>query len=145
MESTYDRTQQHYLLPVLLGVFFLVVLALIAADDNVPRSVVALAAAFMVFVVAIGAHFSRMNVTVTAETVTVAFGRGWPRRTIYRSAVVSHAQVRNRWWYGWGLRWLPGGMLWNVWGLDAVELVLDNGRRFRIGTDDPEGLSSALG
>ena len=30
--------------------------------------------------------------------------------------------VRNKWWHGWGVRWVPGGSMYNVWGLDAVEL-----------------------
>jgi len=34
--------------------------------------------------------------------------------------------------------------MWNVSGLDAVELALDGNRRYRIGTDDPEGLAAAL-
>jgi hypothetical protein len=145
MEPSYVHLQQRFLLPVIVALFFVLLLALIAADDTVPRSVVAMAAVFMVFILAVAAHFSRMKVTVTSDTISAAFGSGWPRRTIYRSAIVSHTPVRNRWWYGWGLRWIPGGMLWNVWGLDAVELVLDDGRRFRIGTDDPEGLDAALG
>ena len=36
------------------------------------------------------------------------------------------------------------GMLYNVSGRDAVEIRLDTGRRFRLGTDDPDGLVAAL-
>jgi hypothetical protein len=36
-------------------------------------------------------------------------------------------------------------VLWNVSGFDAVELVLDDGRRFRIGTDEPLALAAAIG
>ena len=53
--------------------------------------------------------------------------------------------VRNRWWYGLGIRWFPGGTLWNVWGLDAVEFDLGSGRALRIGTDQPEQLLEAAG
>ena len=52
--------------------------------------------------------------------------------------------VRNSWWYGFGIRWFPGGTLWNVWGLDAVEFDLVKGRKLRIGTDEPEQLLAAL-
>ena len=57
---------------------------------------------------------------------------------------MSHAPVRNSALYGWGLRWIPGGTLWNVWGRDAVEVGLVSGKRFRIGTDDAEALDLAL-
>ena len=40
---------------------------------------------------------------------------------------------------------MPGQYwLWNVSGLQAVELVLNNGKRFRIGTDEPENLVNAI-
>jgi hypothetical protein len=43
-----------------------------------------------------------------------------------------------------GIRLSPGGVLWNVSGLDAVELSLDGGRRFRVGTDEPRALAAAI-
>ena len=45
---------------------------------------------------------------------------------------------------GWGIRLIPNGWLWNVSGLGAVELSLVNGQRFRIGTDEPEQLATAI-
>jgi len=85
-----------------------------------------------------------MTVRVSQDEVTAAFGRGWPRRSVGFSDVKSVEVVRNRWYYGWGIRFIPRGWLWNVWGLDAVELQLDSGKRFRIGTDDKQGLYTAL-
>jgi len=38
----------------------------------------------------------------------------------------------------------PGWRLYNVSGLDAVELHLENGDIRRIGTGDPKGLAAAL-
>lgn len=38
----------------------------------------------------------------------------------------------------------PHGWLFNVSGLDAVELELINNRRFRIGTDEPQRLIAAI-
>jgi hypothetical protein len=52
--------------------------------------------------------------------------------------------VPNRWWYGWGIRRGPGFRLYNVSGLDAVELRLKSGEVRRIGTDDPLALAAAL-
>ncbi len=44
---------------------------------------------------------------------------------------------------GWGIHYIPGrGLVWNVHGRDCVRLELKNGRPFRIGTDDPEGLAA---
>jgi hypothetical protein len=52
--------------------------------------------------------------------------------------------ARNKWWNGFGIRVAPGFALYNVSGLDAVELKLKSGEIRRIGTDDPEGLAAAL-
>jgi len=54
------------------------------------------------------------------------------------------AAVRNKWWNGLGIRKGPGFWLYNVAGLDAVELRLRSGEVRRIGTDDPQGLAAAL-
>jgi hypothetical protein len=66
------------------------------------------------------------------------------RRTIALADIQSVRTVRNPWYYGWGLRLIPGGWMWNVSGLDAVELKLRSGKLFRIGTDEPELLRSAI-
>lgn len=86
----------------------------------------------------------RLTVEVRDDHVRAAFGAGWPAKSIDFAEIVSVAAVRNRWWYGFGIRWIPGGWLWNVWGLDAVELQLTSGRKFRIGTDEPGVLLLAL-
>ncbi len=52
--------------------------------------------------------------------------------------------VRNPWYYGWGIRLTPLGWLYNVSGLSAVDVVLEDGRHVQIGTDQPEALERAL-
>jgi hypothetical protein len=88
--------------------------------------------------------FSMLTVLVDAEQIRLYFGRGWPRKTIFRADIVSVRPVRNEWWHGFGIRWIRGGALWNVWGLDAAELHLRSGRVFRVGTDDVDALVAAL-
>ncbi len=86
-----------------------------------------------------------LKVTVSGGQVRAAFGWGWPRRTVDLADVVSARQVRNTWIYGWGIRKIRNGWMYNIWGFDAVELELSSGKVFRIGTDDSEGLLQGLG
>ena len=58
--------------------------------------------------------------------------------------IVACKPIRIRWWYGWGIHLTPYGWLYNVSGLDAVAMTLRNGRKFALGTDDPQGLAAAI-
>lgn len=88
--------------------------------------------------------FYRLVVTVTESAVRLQFGIGLIRKTIPLESIVSAEPVRNSWWYGWGIRIYPKGWLFNIAGLDAVELQMKRGPRLRIGTNDPVGLTGAL-
>ena len=89
-------------------------------------------------------NFSRLRCTVTPSSVELGWRLGWPTKAIDRGSIVAMAPRRNAWYAGWGVRKVSRGWMWNVWGLDAVELELDSGRVFRIGTDDVDGLLAAL-
>jgi hypothetical protein len=46
---------------------------------------------------------------------------------------------------GWGIHFSPqGGITWNIWGFDCVDVYFHKGRKLRIGTDDPAGLEAFL-
>ena len=88
--------------------------------------------------------FWGLTVEVNKDVVGLYFGLGIIRRNIRREDIAMVALVRNRWWWGFGIRWTPHGWMWNIAGLDAVELTYHNGKMFRIGTDEPEALLEVL-
>ncbi len=90
------------------------------------------------------ALFHALTVEVDRQGVRLRFGIGLIRKSIPLSGIRAAREVENRWWYGWGIRLTPHGWLWNVSGLKAVELELESGRRFRIGTDEPDRLHAAI-
>lgn len=85
-----------------------------------------------------------LTVTVDEEAVTAKFGIGLIRKSIAIKDIQSATPVRNKWYYGWGIRMGPGGWMYNVSGLDAVEIAMKNGGKFRIGTDEAEELARAI-
>ena len=87
--------------------------------------------------------FSTLTVEVASGAVRARFGPGWIRRTIMLSEIESATAVRLPWYVGWGMRWW-GFWLYNVSGRMAIVLRLRGGRRFGIGTDEPEALLAAL-
>jgi hypothetical protein len=90
------------------------------------------------------ALFYSLTVEIREGVLECRFGVGLIGRRIPISEIRDARAVRNRWWYGWGIRLTPRGWLWNVSGLDAVELDLAGERRFRIGTDQPRELAEAI-
>ncbi len=88
--------------------------------------------------------FWSLTVEITSEYLTVWFGPGVIRK-VFRFEDIRDARiVKNKWYYGWGIRLTPHGLLFNVSGLDAIELELKNNRKFRIGTDEPQKLLTAI-
>jgi hypothetical protein len=102
---------------------------------------VALLAAILVLA---GLAFSTLTVEVDASEIRVRFTGGLLRKRVALDELRDRRVVRNPWFYGWGIHKIPGGWIWNVSGLDAVELLLADGRVLRIGTDEPEALSRAI-
>ncbi|MEI9937131.1 MAG: hypothetical protein WDO69_07885 [Pseudomonadota bacterium] len=88
--------------------------------------------------------FPTLTAVVQGDRVYCFFGLGLIRREIPVRDILSVSVVRNPWIYGLGLRLIPGGWLWNVSGGDAVELRLRDGKRLRIGTDEPSMLREAI-
>lgn len=102
------------------------------------------AVAVLVLLVAALGMFCCLTIEIDGRRLRCFFGPGLIRRTIAVREIVSAQPVRNRWYYGWGIRLTPTGWMFNVSGLDAVELALASGSRFRIGTDQPDAVIEAL-
>ncbi len=92
----------------------------------------------------IGWVFSSLTVEVTAEDLSWYFGPGIWRKSVPRRAIASATPAVNKWWWGWGVHLTPRGWLYNVGGLEAVEVLLDDGATFRIGSDEAAKLAHAL-
>ncbi len=72
--------------------------------------------------------FGTLTVIVDDRRISWRFGIGLIRKSLPVTAVSSVRAVRNRWWYGWGIRLTPLGWLYNVSGLSAVALTLKDGQ-----------------
>ena len=88
--------------------------------------------------------FASLTVIVNNNSIEIKFGSGLIRKEFRFEEIESCTVVKNHWWYGWGIRKIPKGWLFNVSGLDAVELLMRNGKVYRIGTDDPQELSKFI-
>ena len=92
------------------------------------------------------ASFGTLTVSVEERHVAIKFGYGIFRKKFLTSEIALATQVKNHWYYGWGIRmWFwPYMWIYNVSGFNAVEIKMKNGRVYRIGTDEPKQLESAI-
>jgi hypothetical protein len=88
--------------------------------------------------------FSSLTVVVNGNELEWYFGPGAWKYRMTRADIANVSIVRNSILTGFGIRVRRGFRLYNVSGLDAVELHLKNGEIRRIGTDDASGLAAAL-
>ena len=85
-----------------------------------------------------------LKVEINCQFLVCQFGIGLIRKRFALGDIEEAKTVRNRWYYGWGIRWTPHGWLFNAAGLDAVEIRMSNQKGYRIGTDQPEELLRAI-
>jgi len=88
--------------------------------------------------------FWKLTVTVDDKTLRLAFGPGLVSKNVPISAVERCEPMRVRFWHGWGIHLTTNGWLYNVSGPDAVIVTLRDGRRFCVGTDEPQELLAAI-
>jgi hypothetical protein len=91
-----------------------------------------------------GVVFTSLTVEVTSTDLVWSFGPGIWRNAIPLSAIADATVETNKWWWGWGIHRTPHGWLYNVAGLKSVEVSTRDGRRVRIGSDEPDRLASVI-
>jgi hypothetical protein len=139
----YSHTQPGTLIKVIMSV--LVVFCFVLAAVNGFASGIAFSLyGLIALLLCLTWLFSSLTVEVDGEELRHYFGPGFWKKTYLLDEIESIKQVRNSWIFGWGIRITPHGWLYNVSGLDAVQIQLRSGRKFRIGTDDPQGMIDAI-
>lgn len=105
-----------------------------------------LVTSIMVLILIILASFSTLTTLIDGEYLRVKFGFGLFKKKFLLEEIATVTSVKNRWYYGYGIRfWFwPKMWIYNVSGFDAVELTMKNGKIYRIGTDVPKELESAI-
>jgi hypothetical protein len=102
--------------------------------------------AIMALILFILASFAALTTSIDENSLRVKFGYGIFSKKFPLDQIVSAQSVRNHWYYGWGVKvWFwPYMWIYNVYGLDAVEIIMRNGKIYRIGTDVPGELETVI-
>jgi hypothetical protein len=134
MQVLYKHTQMAWAIIIPVDIAALVCLYLALAKGIIP------AAILFFFLVLLTYLFYRLTVIGTEQTLELRFGIGIIRKKFKLSEIMTAQPHRTHCWNGWGIRPTSDGLLFNVSGYDAVKLTMTNGKRYIIGTDEPDHL-----
>ena len=89
--------------------------------------------------------FYRMRVIVWSDKILISFGVGLIWKAIEIAKVENIEVVKNPFYFGWGIRMIPKGTMYNISGTRAIELHFkDTNRIVRIGSKNPEQLKKEI-
>lgn len=150
MEAIYKKTQIGWLIILSFIPVFLFLAWIVYRQDVLGKSVghhpapTSIYLGLIVFLLLLLALFSNLTVTGFPTYLEIKYGIGLFRKKFEYKDIHSCSIQKNHWFYGWGVRRIPGGWLYNVAGLRSVQLDMKNGRMYRVGTDEPEKLIEFL-
>jgi len=135
----YEHTQVGYLIIVAL-VAAMVTIGIILATAGAHWIAIAVLVVLAIALVL----FSSLTVVISEEELLVQFGPGVIRKRFKLNEIESCQAIKIPWYYGWGIRLTPQGMLFRVSGFRAVQIKLITGKEYLIGTDVPQELEEAI-
>ena len=139
MVKHYQHTQIGYLLIIALSIvpLFIAYRMAVHGFSWIDFSAIALIGVFLVL-------FATLTVVIEEDVLRIRFGPGILRKNFSLKDIESCHVVKNPWYYGWGIHITPHGWLYNVSGSYAVEIKMKTGTKYRIGTDVPNDLETAI-
>jgi hypothetical protein len=88
--------------------------------------------------------FSSLSVTGYTDHLEIKFGIGLIRKRFRYKDIQTCSAKKTPIYYGWGIRAIPGGWLYNISGTWSVQLEMKNRKIYRIGTPEPEKLEQFI-
>lgn len=100
---------------------------------------------FMILLIGILPVLYGMTIIVTDRQLKIKFGIGFYTKKIDLSTIGSVSIQKYPIYFGYGIRILPNGLLYNVSGRHAVEIRFKKKKNvIQIGTDDWDNLREAI-
>jgi hypothetical protein len=139
LKTTYQHTQFGTVIVAATAGSCLLLTALVPLTS---RNAIPAAWVGPVVLAIVGLLFYSMKISIGDGWLRWSFGPGLIRKKVPLAEISSAEPARNSW--SWGIHYTRGGWLYNVSGFDAVQFVLKNGKRFQLGTDEPQKLAGAV-
>jgi hypothetical protein len=139
--TRYERTQVGWVVICVVCIALRVV-AIKIRNESSPNWQISVAVELLLLLTL--AVFYKLTIKIDNHVLRISFGAGVVGKTVQLTEIDTYEPVRIRWWYGWGIHLTPYGWLYNVSGWDAVAIKLRSGKKFAIGTAEPQALVEAI-
>lgn len=124
------------LLPLIVWIYYAYKLQLGSNPLSVTPMIILESVFLIIFLL-----FYGLKTTITKNSISLRFGIGLIKIKIELEEIMSTKIIRNPWYYGLGIKIIPNGMLYNVHGLNTVELTFKKKQKIiRIGSRDSKKL-----
>lgn len=144
---SYNKTQTGWLIIGLMSsIIFLIILMYIFQWGNEPIPLLAFAGLLTLFILLLFL-FYQLTVRLDGPILHVIYGLGIIHYRFTIDELESAKKIKTPWYYGFGIRITPKGMLYNISGPKAVEIKFTrNGKNktILVGSPDPDRLKQAL-
>ena len=90
------------------------------------------------------ALFYALTVEISGNQLRFWFGFGGIRKSYSLQEIQNTKEVTNPWYFLWGIKSIPGGWLYAIAPGRAVEIVFNDGKMVRIGTNQPTELKRVI-
>jgi len=128
------------MLPIFI--FSLIMLFMKGFDNFVMGAVFSVLAVSLLICLLI---FYKISIYINETYISFKLGIGLVSKKYLIADIKSCKPVKNEPLFGIGIKIIPNGMLYNVSGLQAIELTFKNRKsKIRIGTNQPEEIASTI-
>jgi hypothetical protein len=135
----YKHTQIGYLFNIILSISLLILLFIGVVYEFTP-----IVLALFIFLLLSLVLFPSLTIEIDKTKLIIRFGLGIISKNFNLENIRSCRVAKNPWYYGWRISLTPHGWLYNISGLSSVEILMKNGKRYSLGTDEPERLEYAI-
>ena len=128
-----------YIVFLVTGILIAVVAVVIIDEGQMLSAIIMIC----LYLLGLGMFYSS-TIEISEGKLKFWFGIGLVSKTFALNDIQSYKEVKFPWYYLWGVKSIPGGWLWAIAPGTAVEINLNNGKKFLLGTNQPKELKQAI-
>lgn len=142
MKPEYKHTQIGALTLIILlgsGALIASIVSSMFADGRMVVAFVTIGLCLLLLVL-----FYAFTVEISERKLKFWFGLGAIGKSYSLTDIQTTLEVKNPWYYLWGVKSIPGGWLYAIAPGSAVEIVFNDDTIVRVGTNQPKMLIKAI-